>query len=99
MQFNHLAKLLFAIPNGGKRNGFEAKNLKNEGVRPGVPDLFLAIPKKGYAGLFLELKKGKNKLTENQSVYFDLLQQNNYLVKIVYSFDEFKKIITEYLNE
>ena len=37
--------LLFAIPNGGKRNVITAMKLKREGVIAGVPDLFLAHAK------------------------------------------------------
>lgn len=49
-------RLLFAIPNGGGRSKIEACILKGEGVRAGVPDLFLAVPRGGYSGFFLELK-------------------------------------------
>jgi hypothetical protein len=42
------AHTLFAIPNGGKRNAREAGILKAEGVLPGVADLFLMYPNKGY---------------------------------------------------
>lgn len=35
---------MFAIPNGGLRNKATASNLKAEGVRKGVPDIFLPVP-------------------------------------------------------
>lgn len=38
--------LLFAIPNGGARHIVAAVKLKAEGVRAGVPDLMLAVPKR-----------------------------------------------------
>src|SRR3990167_7125439 len=38
-------RLLFAIPNGGLRNIRVAMNLKAEGVRAGIPDYFLAVPR------------------------------------------------------
>ncbi len=37
-------QLLYHIPNGGSRNAIEAKNLKRQGVKPGVPDLCLPVP-------------------------------------------------------
>jgi len=39
---------IFAIPNGGKRNRIEAAKLKRQGVKPGVPDIFLPAPRDGY---------------------------------------------------
>lgn len=32
---------IFAIPNGGFRHKATAEKLKNEGLRPGVPDLYI----------------------------------------------------------
>ena len=47
-------RLLFAVPNGGSRHKIEAANMKRQGVRRGVADVILQIPKKGYASLCLE---------------------------------------------
>lgn len=46
--------LLFAIPNGEYRNISVAKKLKQEGVVPGVPDLFIPEWK-----LWIEMKQMK----------------------------------------
>jgi hypothetical protein len=75
-------KLMFAIPNGGARGNdrksamIRGANLKAEGVKPGVVDVFLPVPierrdyevgpgmfKPGrFAGLFVEMKKPAAKL-------------------------------------
>src|SRR5512133_3115249 len=44
--------LIFAIPNGGKRTIGLARKLKDEGVVPGVPDLFIPAWK-----TFVEMKR------------------------------------------
>ena len=49
--------LLHAIPNGGKRNPREAANLKAQGVKAGVPDICLPVPRGGCASLYIELKR------------------------------------------
>ena len=84
--------LLFAIPNGGKRNAAEAAHLKRQGVKAGVPDLCLAVPRGAYHGLYIELKVGTNKPTENQLAY-------GYAVAVCYSAEEAKDVIDKYLNQ
>lgn len=54
--------LVFAIPNGGRRNVVTATRLKAEGVMAGVPDLFVA----DYGGFFLEVKTETGKLSAAQ---------------------------------
>lgn len=51
---------MFAIPNGGKRDKITAANLRREGVKRGVPDVFLPVRRGAWAGLFIELKRGKS---------------------------------------
>jgi hypothetical protein len=65
-QYPKYSNLIFAIPNGGQRNIVVAKKLKEEGVKPGVPDLFLPVPNNGFCGLFIEMKSEKGILSNNQ---------------------------------
>lgn len=62
-------KLLFAVPNGGSRNKIEAVNLKRQGVKPGVSDVLLLIPKKGFASLCLEFKTKKGRQSKEQKEF------------------------------
>ena len=91
--------LLFAIPNGGKRNAAEAAHLKRQGVKAGVPDLCLAVPRGAYHGLYIELKVGTNKPTENQLAWLKLLKQHGYAVAVCYGAEEAKDVIDKYLNQ
>ena len=64
-------ELLYHVPNGGSRNKAEVSKLKRMGVRAGVPDLVLPVPRAGYAGLYIELKVGENRPSNNQKDWLD----------------------------
>ena len=62
-----------------------------------VWDIFLSVPKFGFSGMFIEMKAGKNTLTESQVEFMDA-NDKDYLFKVCYSVDEFKKEIDKYLK-
>lgn len=100
IQYCKLRKIkIFAIPNGGKRNYKEAYFLKKSGVSAGVPDLFVAYPNRKYHGLFIEMKYGKNKPTENQKKWIDYLNNAGYLACVCYGANEAIKLIDNYMKE
>lgn len=70
--------LIFAIPNGGKRSKATAGRLKAEGVKAGVPDLFLPVASGRHHGLFIELKVGSNKCEREQSKWHIWLMEQGY---------------------
>lgn len=91
-------ELLFAIPNGGQRNAVVAAKLKAEGVQAGVPDLFLAVPKKGYHGLWIEMKNGKaGRVSEHQKEMIEILLNQGYKCAVCYNFEEFKSVVEWYM--
>ena len=92
------AQLLFHVPNGGKRNASEAAHLKKQGVKAGVPDLFLPVARGGFHGLFIEMKVGKNKPTENQEKWIENLIRQKYSVCVCYSSIEAYDTIINYLR-
>lgn len=96
----NVADLLFAIPNGGMRNRNVAKKLKAEGVQKGVPDLFLAIPRGVYHGLFIEMKNGRaGRVRESQESMLFQLSGQSYKCAVARTADEFDEIIANYLQE
>lgn len=63
-------KLIFAVPNGGtRRNIIEGANLKRQGVKAGVSDVIVLIPKKGYASLCLEFKTKIGRQSDEQKKF------------------------------
>lgn len=91
-------KLLHAIPNGGSRDIREAKNLKRQGVKAGVPDLCLPVPKGAYHGLYIEMKVGRNKPSAKQKEWLAALAENGYAVCVCYGAAEARKHIEKYLR-
>ena len=91
-------ELLHHIPNGGSRNKAEAANLKAQGVKSGVPDLCLPIPAHNCHGLYIEMKYGKNTISENQERWICLLSELGYMTSICYSADAAIKVIADYLD-
>ena len=61
--------IIFAIPNGGHRSIITAKRLKDEGVLPGVPDLYIPAWK-----IWVEMKRATGgRLSKEQRVMIDYL--------------------------
>lgn len=90
--------LLFHIPNGGKRGKSEAARFKAEGVKAGVPDLFLPVPRGKAHGLFIELKRRKGgRVSKEQAIWTISLQAQGYRAEVAKGWEEARDIIIEYL--
>lgn len=89
---------VYHVPNGGKRNRLEAANLKRQGVKPGVPDLCIPEARGGYHGLYIEMKVDKNKTTQNQDEWLELLAKNGYKTAVCYGSAEAIAVIDKYFN-
>lgn len=72
-------------PNGGRRNIREAARLKKQGVVAGCPDVCIAHNGKLRC---IELKCGKNKLTQAQEDFIDHLDACGIETKVCYSLAE-----------
>lgn len=100
--------LLFAIPNGaklpfsrdrrGRRFSPQAKKLKKEGLRAGVPDLFLPVARMGFHGMFIELKTGRNTPSGVQVEFLDALSQQGYYATVCWGAEEAIQAIKAYLD-
>lgn len=90
--------LLFHIPNGGSRDKREAFNLKLQGVKAGVPDLFLPVGRGDYHGLFIELKVKGNRPSEEQKRWIADLNAQGYAAIVCYGFDEARAAVENYLG-
>lgn len=89
LQFPNL--LIFAIPNGNKRNAITGAILKAEGVLAGVADL--CIMKPNGQCFFIEMKSEKGKQSESQKAFEAYCKTNGYCYYVVNSFDVFVYIV------
>ena len=90
--------LLYHIPNGGSRHPKEAANLKRQGVKAGVPDLCLPVPRLPYHGLYIELKDGNNKATDHQKKWLADLRAQGYAAEVCYGWQKAAEVIETYLT-
>jgi hypothetical protein len=97
----------FAIPNGGSRGGTKdqamrvGSQLKAEGVKSGVSDIFVPIPKHGLHGLFIEMKKldGGSGLSPNQKAFGDFARKQGYGFCQCNGWEAAAKVIELWLSE
>jgi hypothetical protein len=100
-------KNLFAIPNGEKRHPAVANRLKLEGVKSGVPDLFLAAMRSIYGGIWIEMKapserpkteRSRGGLSDAQGDWRIRLLEAGYRHAVCYTAEEAWREIETYLH-
>jgi hypothetical protein len=92
-------RLLYHIPNGGRRSKAEAGRFKAEGVKPGVPDLCLPVSRGTYHGLYIELKRLRGgKVGDAQTAWSDALTKQGYYTAVCRGWIEASKVILWYLS-
>lgn len=91
-------KLMYHVPNEGKRSAATGSRLKQAGLKSGVPDIVLPVARGGYIGLYIELKYGRNKATDNQKKWLRDLGGQNHLTAVCYGWEQAKNLIESYLN-
>ena len=91
-------QFVFAIPNGGHRSKKTAAKLWMEGVKRGVPDVFIPIPRHGFHGAWSENKSTDGKLTKDQKAFLEFLTGAGYATKVCYNVDEQLAFVEWYLG-
>ena len=92
-------RLMFHVPNGGGRGKAEAGRFKMEGVKAGVPDIFLPVPRGNYHGMFIEMKKHKGgKVSAEQKVWLAELAEQGYFAVVAFGWEDASEQIRSYLD-
>lgn len=74
-----------AVPNAAKRGPKAVRQAKAEGMRAGFPDMIVFAP--GKIG-FIEFKRAKGRLTDNQAEWLDRLAAFGFPVTVARSVDD-----------
>lgn len=90
--------MLYHNANEGIRPGGQGRRIKREGLRKGVADLCLSVPRKGYGALYIEMKKPGGRISPAQEEWGANAIKHGNLWVVCYSFEEFEKVVTDYLS-
>ena len=97
-QYQYLRPLLFAVPNGGRRDAKTGAILKREGVQAGVSDMILLCPNKQYHALCIEMKTHEGSQSKLQKEWQEAVEEQGYKYAVCRSLDSFIKEVNEYLD-
>jgi len=93
-----LNDLSFSIPNAGRRSKITGYLMRLEGMKAGVPDIFIAFPSSPFHGLFIEMKEKGRKPEPAQIIMMERLTAQGYKCAVCYTWEEAKNVIITYLN-
>ena len=89
--------LLYHISNEGRRN---PRRAKAEGIKAGVPDLCLPVPRGKNHGAYIEMKRRQGgRITPQQATWMDQLRRQGYAVACCNGWEPAAKFLLEYLNQ
>jgi len=91
--------LFYHIPNEGKRTYRAGRELVKQGMKRGVPDNCLPVPRGKYAALYIELKRKKgSKTSDEQRGWIDALNRAGNRAVICYGWEAAAAEIMAYLK-
>lgn len=99
--FPEIREYLIKIVNEGERSVITGKNLKDIGMRPGIPDYFFCFPNSKWHGLWIEMKrKGDEARPANklQLEWISKLRRVGYYATFCYGLEHAQTIIMDYFN-
>lgn len=91
-------KLLYHVANERKCSPQQGQLLKRKGVKRGVPDMFLPVPRGGYCGLYIELKADGGRVSKDQAWWLKELEEQGYCTCICLGWQDAAKTLQWYLK-
>lgn len=99
LQYPKLRNVLFAVPNGGRRDAVTGARLKAEGATPGVADLILLKSNRFYGALCVEMKTPSGRQSEAQRQWQKDAEANGAKYVVCRSLEGFMDEVERYLEE
>lgn len=90
---------LLHIANEGTRSAARGRLQKGLGVRAGVADLFLSVPRGEFSGLWIEMKRKGGRVRPEQREFLGHMQALGYDGAVCHGFDEARRKIVAYMTQ
>ncbi|RKR02609.1 VRR-NUC domain-containing protein [Kushneria sinocarnis] len=90
----------YHVPNGGHRHKATAGGLKAQGVKAGVSDLVVAVPRGGWHGLYIEFKATPPRhagLQDSQHEWLAGVESHGYCAVLARGLEEARAVLREYM--
>lgn len=92
-------RMLYHVPNEGKRSKANGARLKAEGLRAGVPDINLDVARGEFHGLRIEMKRRRGgRVSPEQAAWLEALREQGYAAVVAYGWEEAADAIEKYLR-
>lgn len=91
-------RLMYHVPNEGKRSKAVGAKMKRIGLKKGVPDICLPVARGGFHGCYVEMKAVGGSATKEQCEYLDALCSEGYFVALCVGHEAAQKTILGYIE-
>jgi hypothetical protein len=93
-------KWLFAVPNGARTSMLQAVRLKREGLKSGIADIMLPIGRRGFHGLWIEMKAADRPslVSNNQRDFLKAMNEEGYHAVVCMGAEQAISVIEWYIG-
>lgn len=91
-------EVTFSVPNGVRCSRSQAVKLIKEGLKAGVPDVFMGVPRGTFPGLFIEFKIKPNKPSKVQEARIENFLAQGFKCEVIYNIDDAMKLVGDYVG-
>jgi hypothetical protein len=91
-------RVAFAVPNAAKRSPALAAKMKAEGLRAGVWDWWLPVPRAGFTGLVIEFKRSGGTLSQPQRDYCEQIRRYGWRCRVCFTTASAVEEVKSYLG-